>query len=299
MSARFAAGLAALALLGAAPAPVHQTPTPASTAEFLTACNGKDDWRDPAPPVRIESNVYYVGTCGITSLLVTSPQGHVLLDSAEEEAVPLILANVRRLGFKPTDIKWLLNTHSHFDHAGGMAAMQAATGATIAALPDQARELESGAVASDDPQFGLIDKGIRPVKVGRVLHDGVPLFVGTSRITAFATPGHTRGSTSWVIRSCDRQICPAIVYADSASAPSAKGYRFSDHSAWVAQFRRGVARIGTLPCAILLTPHPAQSSLFERMAGDAPLRDPQGCKRYADHALSQFNERLIKERDGQ
>lgn len=294
MSAKALLPLAALALVSATPP--RPAPTPASFTELLTACEGKDGWRDPAPPVRIDGNVWYVGTCGITSLLITSPKGHVLIDSAEEEAVPLILANIRRLGFNPRDIKWLLASHAHYDHTGGHAAMQAATGAKIAALPDQARELESGAIPADDPQHGIIDKGMAPVRVDRVLQDGVPLFVGPNRFTAFSTPGHTRGSTTWVIRGCGRKTCPAVTYADSTSAISAEGYRFTDHAEWVARFRTGVARIGTLPCSILVTPHPGSSTLFERFAGDTPLRNPQGCKAYSDFALGKLDERLAREK---
>jgi metallo-beta-lactamase class B len=290
------AALAALLLAGSAPAAPPAPALPeADKAALLAACDGKDGWRDPAPPARIEGNVFYVGTCGITALLITSPQGHVLIDSAEQEAVPLILANVRRLGFEPRDIRWLLASHAHFDHTGGHAAMQRATGARIAALPDQARELESGAVPRDDPQHGLLG-GIAPVKVDVTLSDGVPLRIGRNRITPFATPGHTRGSTSWVIRACSARQCPAVVYADSTSAVSAEGYRFTDHPEWVARFRRGVARIGTLPCSILITPHPAASQLFARFAGEAPLVDPAQCRRYADIALGRLDERLARER---
>jgi metallo-beta-lactamase class B len=286
--------IAAALLLGSA----KQAPPPDPDSDkhaLLAACDGKDGWRDPAPPVRIDGNVFYVGTCGITSLLITSPQGHVLIDSAEEEAVPLILANVRQLGFEPRDIKWLLASHSHYDHTGGHVAMQQVTGARIAALPDQARELESGAVPQDDPQHGSI-KPMAPVKVDLVLRDGASLRLGPNRLTAYATPGHTRGSTSWVIRACAKSPCPAVVYADSTSAISDDAYRFTEHPAWVTQFRRGVGRIGKLPCSLLVTPHPGSSQLFERFAGEAPLADKAQCKRYADNALGRLEERLEQER---
>jgi metallo-beta-lactamase class B len=284
--------LIALALLAAAPAPPKAAPT--RFAELLNTCADKDGWTDPAPPVRLDGQVYLVGTCGITSLLITSPQGHVLIDSGEEEAVPLILANIRRLGFNPSDVKWLLASHTHFDHTGGHAAMQAATGAKIAALPDQARELESGLPMPDDPQHGII-RGMKPVKVDRLLTDAVPLIQGQNRITAFATPGHTRGSTSWLIRTCSKRSCSSVTYADSISAVSADNYRFSDHPAWVAQFRTGVARVGDLPCSILVTPHPAASNLFERLSGAAPLADSAACKRYSANALAKLDERLARE----
>ena len=285
--------VAALTLISASPAPFAPKSPPVT--ELLKGCDQKDGWADPAPPARIDGQVYYVGTCGITVLLVASAQGHVLLDAGPEEAAPLVLASIRRLGLNPRDVRWLLVSHAHFDHVGGLAALQKATGAKIAALPDQARELERGTPFPDDPQFGLIH-GFAPVKVDRLVKDGVPFLLGPNRFTAFATPGHTRGSTSWVIRGCGKKTCSAIAYTDSTSAVSADSYRFSDHPAWVAMFRKGVARIATLPCSINLTPHPSQSALFERLAGDAPVADHEQCKRYSQQALTKLDERLAKER---
>ena len=283
------------ALLLVSASPTHFTPTAPPVTQLLKACDQKDGWADPAPPARIDGQVYYVGTCGITVLLIASPQGHILIDAGPEEAAPLVLANIRRLGLNPRDVKWLLASHAHFDHVGGLAALQQATGARIAALPAQARELERGEPFPDDPQLGAI-KGFAPVRVARVLKDGVPLKLGRNQVTAFATPGHTTGSTSWVIRGCGAKVCPAIAYTDSTSAISADGYRFGDHPAWTTMFRTGVARIGALPCSIQITPHPAGSALFERLAGDAPLHDPGQCKRYSAAALAKLEERLAKER---
>ncbi len=269
----------------------------ASASDLADACQGKNGWRDPAPPVRIEDNVYFVGTCGITSLLVTSDAGHVLIDTAEAEAVPQILANIRRLGFKPMDIKWLLASHVHFDHVGGHAALQAATGARIAALPDQARELELGEPMSDDPQHGLI-KGITPVKVDRRLADGVVWSVGSNRFTAYATPGHTRGSTSWAIQTCATGPCPQILMADSISPVSADTYRFTANAEWVTRFRAGVGRISALPCDILITPHPAASKLFDRLASPGPLTAAGSCQAYSAEGLNWMERRLSTERAG-
>jgi metallo-beta-lactamase class B len=269
----------------------------AAPGELRAACHGKDGWRDPAPPVRIVSNVYFVGTCGITSLLVTSNAGYLLIDSAEAEAVPQILANIRRLGFNPAEIKWLLASHVHYDHVGGHAAMQAATGAKIAALPDQARELEQGEPMKDDPQHGLI-KGIIPVTVDRRMADGEVLALGTTRLTAYATPGHTRGSTSWAIQTCADGKCPAVMLADSVSPVSADSYRFTANAEWVAQFRTGVGRIAALPCSILITPHPGSSRLFERLSGAAPLADASACQAYSAEGLDRMERRLAAERTG-
>lgn len=293
MFGRIALGLVSLLLISASP--VAFAPQAPPITALLDACDQKDGWADPAAPARIDGQVYYVGTCGITVLLIASPQGHILIDAGPEEAAPLVLANIRRLGLNPRDVKWLVASHAHFDHVGALAALQKATGAQIAALPAQARELVRGEPFPDDPQFGAI-KGFAPVKVDRKLKNGVPLIVGPNRVTAFATPGHTTGSTSWVIRGCGAKVCPAIAYTDSTSAISADGYRFSDHPAWTAMFRLGVARIAALPCSIQITPHPAGSQLFERLAGDAPLRDSGQCKRYSAGALVKLDERLAKER---
>jgi len=291
----FAAMLAAgaLALTGNA-ASSRWRPAAAPPRELAVACTGKDGWSDPGPPAKIDGRVYHVGTCGITVLLIASPAGHVLIDSGPAEAADLVLANIRRLGLSPRAIKWILASHSHFDHVGGLARLKAATGARVAALPVQARELASGEPQRDDPQFGAI-KGFAPIKVDRILPDGVPLLIGGNRVTGFATPGHTAGSTTWLVRGCGHRACPALVYADSTSAISAEGYRFADHPLWVAMFRQGVARIGTLPCTILITPHPGGSQLFERLAGQGLLIDPGHCQRYADQALRQFDARLERE----
>lgn len=269
----------------------------AAPAELIGSCRGKSGWRDPAPPVRIESNVYFVGTCGITSLLVTSDAGHILIDSAEAEAVPQILSNIKRLGFDPTEIKWLLSSHVHFDHVGGHATMQAATGAKIAALREQARELEQGEPILDDPQHGLI-KGIVPVTVDRQMTDGETLILGRNRLTAYATSGHTRGSTSWLIRTCISMNCPALLYADSISPVSADGYRFTANPDWVNRFRIGVGRIAALPCSVLITPHPEASRLFERLSGKEPLRDVSACQAYSAEGLDRMERRLIEEQTG-
>lgn len=269
----------------------------AAPTELTAACHGKDGWRDPAPPVQIARNVYFVGTCGITSLLVTSDAGHVLIDTAEAEAVPQVLSNIRRLGFDPAEIKWILASHVHFDHVGGHAAMQAATGAKIAALPEQARELKRGEPMPDDPQHGLI-KGIVPVSVDRQMSDGEPLIIGTNRLTGYATPGHTRGSTSWAIQNCSTANCPTILLADSISPVSVDGYRFTANPDWVNRFRTGVGRIAALPCSVLITPHPGASRLFERLSGAEPLTDSAACEAYSTGGLNWMERRLRTEQAG-
>ncbi len=294
MSARIAA-LAALALAGCAP---QQAPAPAAAAPtgkaLAAACEGRDGWSDPAPPAKIHGNTYYVGTCGITALLVTTPDGLVLIDGATEEAAPDILANIRALGFDPADVRYLLASHEHLDHVGGLKALQDATGASVLARKEAVATLTSGEPEAIDPQRGAIPP-FRGVTVARTLKEGETLPVGGIGLTIHATPGHTPGSTSWTWKSCEAGDCRTIAYVDSLSAVSADDYRFTDHPGYVAMLRGTFAKVPGLPCDLLITPHPGASSLFERLAGEAPLVDSGACKAYAAGAAKRLDERLAKE----
>lgn len=259
------------------------------------ACQGRDGWADSAPPAHIVDNVWYVGTCGISAILVTGEEGHVLIDGGPEEAAPLVLANIASAGFRAQDVRWILASHEHFDHVGALAALQQATGARIAALPAAAHVLQSGKPSLDDPQ-GAVIKGQPPVRVARILADGDSVTLGRLTLTAHATPAHSPGSTSWTWQSCDAAFsCRMIAYADSATTISADGYRFTDHPDRVAQANAGIAAIAALPCDVLVTPHPSASGLFERLAGKAPLVDPQACMAYAARASRTFVARLARE----
>jgi metallo-beta-lactamase class B len=286
--------VALLAGCAAASAPPLSAAPARGGIALAQACDGRDGWSDPAPPARIAANVYYVGTCGITVLLVTSPKGHILIDGATREAAPGIAANIRRLGFDPRDVRWLLSSHEHVDHAGGLAELKRLTGARVAARAEAKAALESGRTPADDPQAGIIPD-FKGVGVDRVVTDGETVRVGALALTAHATPGHTSGSTSWSWRSCEGRACRTFVYADSLTAVSADAYRFSDHPARVAPFRATFARVAGLPCDVLLTPHPGASNLFPRLAGKAPLADAGACAAYADAARKRLDERLARE----
>lgn len=294
MSARLAI-LAALALAGCAPQPAPVTAAPAPTGTALAAaCEGREGWSDPAPPAKIHGNTYYVGTCGITALLIASADGLVLIDGATEEAAPAILANIRALGFDPANVRYLLASHEHLDHVGGLKALQDATGASVLARKEAVATLTSGEPEAIDPQRGAIPP-FKGVKVARELEDGEALPIRDLHLTLHATPGHTPGSTSWIWRSCEGADCRTIAYVDSLSAVSGDAYRFSDHPDYVAMMRATFAKVPTLPCDLLITPHPSASALFERLAGEAPLIDANGCKTYAAAAAKRLDERLAKE----
>lgn len=295
MSAKSAI-LALLVLAGCAPqtqsaAPAAPAPTGKAIAE---ACAAREGWSDPAPPAKIFGNSYYVGTCGITAILIDAPGGLVLIDGATEEAAPSILANIRALGFDPKNVRTLLATHEHLDHVGGLKTLQDATGAKVFARREAVATLTSGEPAAIDPQRGAIPP-FKGVTVSNELRDGEALPIADIGLTLHATPGHTPGSTSWTWKSCEGTDCRTIAYVDSLSAVSADSYRFSDHPDYVAMLRATFAKVPTLPCDILITPHPGASNLFARLKGDAPLVDANGCRTYAEGAAKRLDERLAKE----
>jgi len=296
MSARTAASLVASATLALALPAGAQSDLPEGppVETFLAACEGRDGWDDPSPPLRIFGNVYHVGTCGITVLLVASDEGHVLLDTGTAAAASQVTANIETLGFELDDIKWIVTSHEHGDHVGGIAELKRRTGAQIASSPLARRPLETGQTDWRDPQAGSIDP-FEGAPVDRVLRNGEHLVLGPIDLTMHTTPGHAPGSTSWSWRSCEGETCRNMVYADSVSAVSADDYRFSQQATYVDAFARSLGKIAAAPCEILITPHPAASALHERLAGTQPLADPEACLNYALQAQSALEARLARE----
>ena len=282
--------------LGGAPQQVERLPAPIAHAgpQWARACAGSDDWEKPAPPVRIHGNSYLVGTCGIAAILVTGSDGHILIDAGTEPGAETVAANIKALGFKLTDVKYLLHSHEHFDHVGGTALLQKLTGATLIASAPAARVFASGTATPDDPQAGM-HLPLRIANVGRVIADGETVRLGNLLLTAMATPGHTPGALSWSWESCDGGVCRSIVFADSLSAVSRDNYRFSAHPQYLAAFRAGIAKVGASRCEILLTPHPSASGLPAKLAAGKPWVDPAACRSHAATLNAKLDERLAKE----
>jgi metallo-beta-lactamase class B len=266
----------------------------------VTACKPDAGWNDPATPQHIFGNTWYVGTCGISALLLTSDQGHVLIDGATKEAAPQIEANIRAIGFRITDVRFILATHAHLDHAGGFATLQHDSGAVMVSRGADADAIERGRGDRSDPQFTSID-GFPPVNNVRRIADAEPLTLGPLTLTAHATPGHTPGSTSWTWDSCEDRRCLHLAYVDSVSAISDDVYRYTDeaqHPGVVAAFRQSIATVAALPCDVLLTPHPFVSNMFARIGAKpaAPLVDANACRLFAAQAGEKLDERIAKER---
>lgn len=283
----------ALAMLGAIPA--H--------AADRAADDTRATWRQAQAPHRIYGNTWYVGSRGLSAILITSPQGHVLIDGTLPENAAMVEANIRALGFRLRDVRRILVSHAHGDHAGATAAIARDSGATVEARAAQALALRSGGKDPQDPQYG--DAPLFP-PIGRVktIGDEAIVRVGQLAIRAHPTPGHTPGSTSWTWTSCDGPRCMHIVYADSLTPMATGSYRFSDpaHPERLANFRRSLATLSALPCDILLTPHPEASRFWQRMAaqgagGTDALRDPHACRAYAVEATRSLNARISAERE--
>jgi metallo-beta-lactamase class B len=268
------------------------------------SCANCAEWNKPQRPFRIYGNAYYVGPRGLTSILLTSRAGHVLLDGALPESAPQIAANIRTLGFRVEDVKLIVNTHVHFDHGGGISELQRLSGARVAASPWSAEVLTKSGVGKGDPQFGVIPP-VAVVPRAETLRDGQTLRVGDIRLTAHFTPGHTPGGTSWTWKSCEGGRCLNLVYSDSMTPVSAEGFRFSDsreYPAAVRDFEKSFAFLRSTPCDNLLTSHPEASGLWQRLEGRErgvrpdPLVEPNACKELAERAAEQLRRRLESEK---
>jgi len=270
-------------------------------------CDDCAKWNAPRAPFRVYGNTYYVGVAELSAILITSDAGHILIDGGLTQSAPLIDANIRKLGFRTEDVKLIVNSHAHFDHAGGIAALRRASGAMVAASTAGARAIQSGMPSPDDPQYALgrAFMSFPPVGSVRPVTDGETLIVETLTITAHHTPGHTPGSTTWTWKSCEETICLNMVYADSVTPVSAPGFRYLDarNGAVPADaFRNSLHTIAALPCDVLLAPHPAFIGIDEKLekrkrgAAKNPFIDPGACQAYAATGLASLEKRLQDER---
>jgi metallo-beta-lactamase class B len=286
----------AVVLSGCASAPVSQM-----SHVSHQPCAANANWDDPSAPRQIFANTWFVGTCGVTSILITSAQGHVLIDGGTEKGALLIEQNIRALGFRVEDVRYLVSSHEHYDHIGGLARLQRDSGGTVVARTVAAEVLERGQSDRRDPQLLELEPFQAVRNVQRIADGGI-LQLGDIVLTAHATPGHTPGSTSWTWSSCTPEICRQMVYADSLTALTDDVYRYSDESqnpGVVQAFRDSLAKIAALPCDILLTPHPSASKLWSRLGPGAsePLVEPSACQQYAAIAATRLEARIAKEKE--
>jgi metallo-beta-lactamase class B len=262
-------------------------------------CDNCVDWNLQQDPFRIYGGSWYVGTAGLSSVLIEAGDELILIDGGLPQSAAVIDANIRSLGFDPTNISTILVSHAHFDHAGGVSALQHFTGATVYSSVEGARALSSGELQPNDPQYFQGTTANFPAISKVVAVDaGDVVTTGGVDIKAIYTPGHTPGGMTWAWESCALDTCYQLVYADSLTAVSAEGYRFSDGLA-VDQLNESADAISLLECDILLSPHPfffgMQDKLENRDDGN-PFVNNVACSIYAATALGWLERRLQAER---
>jgi metallo-beta-lactamase class B len=256
-------------------------------------------WAEPVEPFRIADRLYYVGSRELAAYLIDSGKGLILLDAGVPEFAPRLLANIRSLGFAPKQVRILLNSQAHLDHAGGLAAVKAATGARMLASAADASLLERGGKGD----FAWGDAlAYPPVKVDGIVRDGQKVRLGAATMTAHLTPGHTKGCTTWtmpVVADGKRQLAQ---FNCSTSIP---GYRLIGNSAYhdiAADYARTFAKLKALPCDIFLGAHgsffdlDAKRSKLAQSGGRNPFVDPGGCRRHIATMETRFREQLARER---
>jgi metallo-beta-lactamase class B len=319
---RFARALPIVLTLAAVPAAATaQTPASSAGAPSPAAsgqprvlvpdppadCSSCAEWNAAGEPFKIYGNTYYVGPAGVSSLLITTPRGHILVDTGLQQSAALIDRNIRALGFKTTDVKLILTSHGHFDHVGGVHALQRYTGATVLASVNTARALALGSPVPEDPQAPRVPVDYFPKAENvRVVKDGEVVSLGGVSVTAHYVPGHTPGATTWTWQSCEGTRCLNMVYADSISSISNDGFRYTGdatHPSLVESFRASIRKVAALPCDIMVSTHPVASNLHEKVRKRAamtpgspdPMIDPNACRTLAAGAMKALDERVKTE----
>jgi metallo-beta-lactamase class B len=273
--------LALVAALAAAPLASAQP-----TAQFR-------EWNRPIPPFRVAGPLYYVGVAQVTSLLLTTGHGHILIDGAFAESAGRILDNVRTLGFRPEDIKVLLSTHAHLDHAGGLAEIKARTGARLYAGAADAPLLARG--GRGDFAFGDT-LPFPPVTVDVPMKDGDVVELGGVTVRAIATPGHTMGCTSWSFTVDDGGKPLRVLVLGGTTAP---GYKLVDNAAYptiAADFERTFARLEGEAVDVFFEGHGFQFGLDEKRARKRSFVDPEGFRARIAEAERAIREALEQQR---
>jgi metallo-beta-lactamase class B len=262
-------------------------------------------WLGEEAPVRVFGNTWLVGFEGLNVGLIDTGAGLIVIDAAVPQAVRSLEAHIRAAGFKVTDIKYILSTEPHWDHAGGLAALARDSGATVLASPAAVEVLKRGKSGPDDPQAAALAEFAPPQRL-RAIRGGETIKLGATVVTAHATPGHTAGSMSWTWRSCEGARCLDMVFASSLNPVSADGWRFSDpaHAFVAANFRKTFPVMASLPCDVLIGAHPAQAgndaqlAKFRRAPSPNPFIDANACKAYAAKHQTLLDKRLASERAG-
>ena len=258
------------------------------------------DWTNPFPPYRIIGNIYYVGSQGLASYLITTPQGNILINSSLEKSVPMIRESVEKLGFHFSDTKILLISHAHWDHCAGSAAVKELTGAKYMVMDADVPEIEAGGKGNfqygDNPASRY-----QPTKVDRVLHDGDEVRLGDTVLVAHLTPGHTKGTTTWTMKVADGGKTYNVVIVGSPNVNA--GYKLVNNALYpqiASDYERMFRVLKSLPCDVFLGAHGdyyGMEAKYARMkeGGPNPFIDPEGYKSYVAEREQTFLAELAKQ----
>ena len=255
-------------------------------------------WNEPFPPFRIIGNIYYVGATNVSSFAIKTDKGIILLDGGLPETAPQILANLKRVGLDPKDVKILLNSHAHFDHAGGLAELKKTTGAKLYAAQGDKRLLEQGG----HNDFGFDDSLTFPkVKVDHTLTPGEQVTLGDTSLTATLMPGHTKGCTTWSTRVQEGQAEYNVVWICSLSVPGYKLVNNAKYPNIVQDYQHSFGVAKKLRAEVFLAPHGDFFDLKDRyarlMAGDRrAFIDPTAIRKYVAQAEEDFTRELDKQK---
>jgi len=261
----------------------------------------QNDWTEPFPAFRIAGNLYYVGSKGLANYLITTPQGHILINSDLEANVPLIRASIESLGFKFTDVKILLISHAHWDHDAGSDLIKKLTGAKYMVMETDVPVVESG--GKSDFQYGNDPTTLySPTKVDRVLRDGDEVKLGDAVLTARLTPGHTKGCTTWTMKVKDSGKTRDVVIVGSPNVNP--GYKLVGNSLYpgiAEDFEKTFKVLKSLPCDYFLGAHGAyfdmETKYAQLKAGvSTAFIDPVGYKSYVAERESAFRRELAKQK---
>ncbi|MGC3956902.1 MAG: subclass B3 metallo-beta-lactamase [Verrucomicrobiota bacterium] len=264
-----------------------------------------ESWNTPFPPFRLIGNIHYVGASGISSFLITTPEGHILMDTGFETTVPRIRESVAKLGFKLSDIKIILNSHAHTDHAGGHALMQELTGARILMSEADAALLASGGT-NDFTPYSKELMGYRPAKADRILCDGDKVTLGGTTLTCHLTPGHTKGCTTWTMDVVEDGETHHVVFFGSTSILSGVPLVNNAQYPGIADdLTASYKRLKSLPCDVFLTPHtgffnlPEKAGRLARGEKPNPFVDANAFKKFLEPAEQKFLRQLKQETQNQ
>lgn len=257
----------------------------------------------PVEPFRVIGDIHYVGPAGVSSFLIATPEGHILLDTGFAESLPLIREGVTKLGFRVADIKILLSSHAHFDHVGGHARMKELTGAAIVMSAADADLLASGGKGDVLP-FGDALAGYAPARADRIVRDGDTVSLGGVTLTARLTPGHTRGCTTWTMDVVEGgKTCRVVFYGSTTLLPGVRLVGNAAYPTIADDFAASFRSLKSLPCDVFLAPHGAMFGLEEKArrlkAGERPnpFLDPGGYRGFVERSERVFLDQWRRERE--